>query len=167
MLDPSNHSGGAELFSDIQGAVAYHGGATDGGVSGISADGSTLTIRLVRPRPEILQKLATPFGCPVPAATPTGDQGTLSGSGPYTVQSKTNDLIVLARNAHYGGTRLAPFDTMRIFLGVDQASAQARALAGATDYVMGGTNRPRRTTCRRTIRRSSSSTRRSSRGTSA
>jgi ABC-type oligopeptide transport system substrate-binding subunit len=60
VLAPAMASPGVPQFRDIAGAQAViDGNATT--VSGIVADGQTLTITLIAPRPDFLDRIATPF----------------------------------------------------------------------------------------------------------
>ncbi len=78
-------------------------------ISGVSADGNKLTIRLTEKDGGLLDKLAMPFFCAIdPAKTPVDPQGlnTLPGSGPYYIASRTvGKQLVLKRNPYYKGER--------------------------------------------------------------
>ena len=75
-------------------------------LDGVTADDDarTVTIRLSRPDPEFLTKLALPHASILPASTPARDTGTvpLPGTGPYLIQSyDPGEGIVLVRNPHF------------------------------------------------------------------
>ena len=65
---------------------AYRAGNADH-ISGLKAHGDTLTITLVKPSPDFLQRLALPFFCPVPIGTPAGQED--AGATVTTASGKT------------------------------------------------------------------------------
>jgi peptide/nickel transport system substrate-binding protein len=65
---------------------------------------NTVTINLVQPDAEFLDKLAVPHASVVPAGTPNKDQGPkpIPSTGPYMVKSyDTNHMITLVRNPYF------------------------------------------------------------------
>ena len=71
---------------------------------GVTADGLIITIRLTRPDPEFLTKLALPHAAILPASAAQTDTGTrpLPGTGPYRIESyDPNDRLILTRNPHF------------------------------------------------------------------
>ncbi len=78
-------------------------------VSGVTASGNKLTIKLTATDGGLLDKLAMPFFCAIePSKTPVNPQGvnTLPGSGPYYIASRTvGKQIVLKANPYYKGNR--------------------------------------------------------------
>jgi peptide/nickel transport system substrate-binding protein len=91
-------------------------------VSGVSARGNKLTIKLTEPDGGLLNKLATPFFCAIPTNLPHDPKGvtTLPGAGPYYIASRTvGKQIVLKRNPHYRGGRPANADTMVFTMNTD------------------------------------------------
>ncbi|MBB2744496.1 UNVERIFIED_ORG: peptide/nickel transport system substrate-binding protein [Microbispora rosea subsp. rosea] len=73
---------------------------------GVVADAAanTVTINLVAPDSEFLQKLALPHAVVLPKGTPAKDQGTtpIPGTGPYKVESyNPNQLMKLVRNPNF------------------------------------------------------------------
>ena len=78
-------------------------------VSGVTASGNKLTIKLSAPDGGLLDKLAMPFFCAIePSKTPVNPQGvnTLPGSGPYYIASRTvGKQLVLQANPNYKGNR--------------------------------------------------------------
>ena len=71
---------------------------------GVAAAGETITIRLARPDPEFLTKLALPHASILPEGAPQQDAGTqpLPGTGPYAFASyDPNDRLRLVRNPHF------------------------------------------------------------------
>jgi peptide/nickel transport system substrate-binding protein len=91
-------------------------------VSGVSAKGQTLTIKLTAPDGTLLPKLAMPFFCPITKNSGlwTGTQwkdteynGALPGSGPYYLASRNvGSQLVLKKNPHYTGTQKARANTI-------------------------------------------------------
>jgi peptide/nickel transport system substrate-binding protein len=78
-------------------------------ISGVTANGDKLTIKLTQKDGGLLDKLAMPFFCAIdPAATPVDPQGvkTLPGSGPYYIASRTvGKQLVMKVNPYYKGDR--------------------------------------------------------------
>ena len=70
--------------------------------------GDTLTLRLSRPAPDLLARLAMPFFCAVPAGTPILRRGvdTIPSAGPYYVASTVTRSV---RAAAQAGGSLSPF----------------------------------------------------------
>ena len=92
------------FYGAIQGADACLKSPDDCTLPGVAADGDVVTIRLTRPDPEFLTKLALPHASIVEATAPASDAGTapLAGTGPYRIESyDPNDRLVLARNPYF------------------------------------------------------------------
>ena len=73
---------------------------------GVVADegAETITINLVRPDPELFQKLSLPHASILPAGTPTSDVGTspIPGTGAYMFESyDPNSKLKMVRNPHF------------------------------------------------------------------
>jgi ABC-type transport system substrate-binding protein/class 3 adenylate cyclase len=105
-----------EQLSIIAGAQAFHDGEANS-VSGLQAEGSTLTITLERPDPAFLHRLALPIACPVPtdtAAIMNGvDYPIVPRSGPYYMADYLGGVVmVLKSNPNYPGPRTANFDAI-------------------------------------------------------
>jgi peptide/nickel transport system substrate-binding protein len=92
-------------------------------VSGVTASGNKLTIKLTQADGGLLDKLAMPFFCAIePSKTPVNPQGvnTLPGSGPYYIADRTvGKQIVLKRNPNYKGSRLHRSDTIVFTMNTD------------------------------------------------
>ena len=108
------------------------------GITSATADGQTLVITMSKPLGDLASRLTVPDFCPVPSGTSAGPVTSEVGSGPYTIVSSGPSEIDLDRNAYYGGPRNASFAHIRFDLGVDPATAEARVLAGTSDYIIGG-----------------------------
>lgn len=134
-------SPGPQVFGDIVGAQEYRAGTVDH-VTGLTAAGDQLTITLHEPAPDILDRLATSFACPVPVNTPVLRSGLkpdppISGAGPYYLaQTVRKQLVVLKKNPNYHGIRPQPFDAIAIQMDTTSASAIAMVEAGKVDAAM-------------------------------
>ncbi|HJY31841.1 MAG TPA: ABC transporter substrate-binding protein, partial [Actinomycetota bacterium] len=69
----------------------------------IVVDEEAVTFHLATPDPELPLKLAMPFAFPVPADTPTEDQGMdpVPATGPYVVAETGTKFVELARNPEF------------------------------------------------------------------
>ena len=104
-------------------------------ISGISASGNRLVIRLTRPAADLPQRLATPFYCAVPGNAPIPALAPLPMAGPYYVRSYSHGRrIVLARNPNYRGVRPARPNAIDITIGAPPATSIDRVIAGDGDY---------------------------------
>src|SRR5262249_32652115 len=115
---------GAGFLSDVVGASAYEAGRTKH-ISGVTASGDKLTIRLTGPAPDFLTRISMPFFCAVPLDTPvTRHVRTGPGAGPSYVASYTpGQTVVLKRNPNYRGPR--PHSAREIDLNLGSVAAQA------------------------------------------
>jgi ABC-type transport system substrate-binding protein len=129
---------GPQLYGDIVGAEEYRAGTIDH-VTGLAASGDQLTITLEAPAPDILDRLALSFACPVPARTPALRSGLnpdppISGAGPYYLaQTIHKRLVVLLKNPNYHGSRPRPFDAIAIRVNTAPASAISQVQSGKLD----------------------------------
>jgi ABC-type transport system substrate-binding protein/DNA-binding SARP family transcriptional activator/DNA-binding beta-propeller fold protein YncE len=111
--------------------------AVTGDIAGVTASGRQLTIRLTRPSPNLLARLALPFFCAVPIGTPIEPAGLrkVPSAGPYYVATHApGDEIVLRRNPSYRGFRPHRPDEIRIAVSAGQAGSVARVEAGEIDW---------------------------------
>jgi DNA-binding SARP family transcriptional activator/ABC-type oligopeptide transport system substrate-binding subunit len=130
---------GPLVIGDIEGERAFRDGAATH-ISGLRARGGRLSITLVRPSPDFLERLSLPFFCPVPDRTPLvagaaratkpgpGGQILFTGpysAGPYYIADYDSDAgyVVLKRNPNYHGPRPHSLDAIAIREGVDAAAA--------------------------------------------
>jgi ABC-type oligopeptide transport system substrate-binding subunit len=135
-LNPKMQSPAASFLPDVVGAEAYNSGKTKT-LSGVIAKGNTLTIKLTKPGPDFLARVAMPFFCAIPKNLPIVPEGvhTLAGAGPYYVASWTpNRTIVLQRNKNYKGPRPHNFDSMVYNVGVDLNATLLQVKQGQADY---------------------------------
>jgi YVTN family beta-propeller protein len=135
-MHPRMKSGGAAHLQDLVGGKAYAEGRASH-ISGVTASGDTLTLRLTGPASNLPQRIALPFFCAVPHGTPIDPGGLLKvpSAGPYYVATHVpGQEVVLRRNAHYEGPRLRRPDELRITVNAGQAESVARVKADAVDY---------------------------------
>jgi ABC-type transport system substrate-binding protein len=138
---------GPQLISDIEGERAFRRGAATH-ISGLRAHGDTLSITLTRPSPDFLERLTTPFFCPVPIGTPfvpggphqggtnTFIGGYIDSAGPYYVQHFANERwVILKRNSNYHGPRPHALDVIAIREGVAASAALDRVQNGGWDGI--------------------------------
>jgi peptide/nickel transport system substrate-binding protein len=121
-LDPRMHSPAVPFLRDV---VAYR------------ASGDTLTLRLSRPAPDLLARLAMPFFCVVPAGTPIVAKGldTIPSAGPYYVASRTPGVAVtLNRNPYYSGPRPHHVDEIDFSVFRDAGISVREIATGDADY---------------------------------
>jgi ABC-type transport system substrate-binding protein/class 3 adenylate cyclase/tRNA A-37 threonylcarbamoyl transferase component Bud32 len=125
------------FVSDIVGADAFHAG-TASHVSGLTAHGNVVRIRLVAPAGDFLARLSMPFFAAVPMGTPivkTGVQDPIPSAGPYYVKVRWNDeLLVLEANPNYTGPR--PHRLQRIVYDLNNSTRRTveRIESGDADY---------------------------------
>ena len=136
-LNPRMQSVWAQFLSDVVGASAYMRGKASH-ISGVIANGDTLTIKLLAPSPDFLSRLALPAFCAVPSKTPPNRNGVrvIPSAGPYYVTSLTpHQGVVLTRNPNYHGSRPHHFATIQVAFGVSPKRAVGEITAGTADYV--------------------------------
>ena len=129
---------GPNLYGDIAGVAEYRDG-TARDITGLVADGDELTITLVRPMPDFLDRLALSFACAVPARTDVLRSGLnpdppVSGAGPYYVASKIHRrLVILKKNPNYPGPRPQPWDAIAFRIDTAPAIAFDQVQRGVVD----------------------------------
>ncbi len=141
-LSKTLHAPGYYL-GGVVGAPAYMAGKAKH-ISGLSAHGNTLTIRLTHPDPLIPTKLADPLFCAVPTDTPIVAQGvkTVPAAGPYYVASfQPGQGLVLKRNPNYHGSRPHALDEIDYYINAAPAQIVKEIEAGTAD-VTGATFTP-------------------------
>jgi peptide/nickel transport system substrate-binding protein len=134
-LNPRMDSYSAQYLADVVGARAYMAGKASH-IAGVTANGDTLTIRLLAPEPDFLSRIAQPAFCVVPSNTPIkGTRGVIPSAGPYYVASYTpGQGVVLARNPNYHGRRPHHFARIQLAVGIPARRAFAAIEAGSADY---------------------------------
>jgi hypothetical protein len=123
---------------EVEGAEAFHDGKADH-VSGLTASGDRLTIRLTTPDgalPTILSQImyqAVPEGT---AVVPNGLSAWLPSGGPYYVARYAFDRHLLLRpNPNYHGDRRAPLAGILLDMAWSPGLATAAVIAGRADAV--------------------------------
>jgi serine/threonine-protein kinase len=137
---------GAQLVDMIEGEDAFRAGEAEH-ISGLVAQGDTLTITLTRPTADFVERLATPFFCPVPSGTPVVPGGAVlptgrtlvdrvPSAGPYYISEHlAGEYTILSRNPNYGGSRPRTLDTIALREGLDPFPAAKQVEAGAWDGI--------------------------------
>jgi DNA-binding SARP family transcriptional activator/outer membrane protein assembly factor BamB len=127
-------------LANIVGAEAYHAGRA-ARVTGITARGDELVIRLRKPAPELPWLAA--FSCAVPVGTPIvpwGLEAPVASAGPYYLAARTDSVAVLKPNPNYGGARSQRLDAIVYRLGIPPANAATEIEAGTLDYYLESQN---------------------------
>jgi YVTN family beta-propeller protein len=138
--DPRMKSPVAYELSDIVGAQAFEAGKA-AQITGIVAQGDTLTIHLLAPAPDLLARVADPNFCPVPTDTPINPGGVrvIPSAGPYRVASYTpGQGVVLTRNPNYAGSRPRRLARIELRVKIPGPTAIAQIKAGRADYAVDG-----------------------------
>jgi YVTN family beta-propeller protein len=140
-LNPKTKSYAAQFFGDVVGADAYMAGKATS-ISGVTASGNQLIIRLRAPEPDILSRIALPAFCAVPTNTPIDPAGerTIPSAGPYYMASYTpGQGVVLLSNPNYHGKRPHHFARIELTVGAPAGRAVSEIEAGTADYTsLGG-----------------------------
>ncbi len=92
------------FYGAIEGAADCLKRPADCVLPGVSAEGDEIVIRLSRPEPEFLIRLALPHASVVPEDAPGEDVGTgvLAGTGPYVITHyDPGEGIRIVRNPHF------------------------------------------------------------------
>jgi peptide/nickel transport system substrate-binding protein len=92
---------GAAVKACLDDLVARHDRApSDLKITSIEADGQKVTIHTSEANPALVYYLSDPYGCIVDMSSPLSET-TVIGTGPYTVESTTEDTVELAKNPNY------------------------------------------------------------------
>jgi len=141
-LSPRMNSPGFDAYflPGIAGEAAFAAGKAPH-ISGIVASGQRLTIRLERPLPDLLARLAVPYFCVVPGHTPVdpGGLASIPSAGPYYVASYVpGQELVLRRNPNYSGSRPRRLAEIVYDIGIGQGPGKAMVERGRSDYLVEG-----------------------------
>ena len=139
-LSPKLQSPSASFISDIVGAQAVLDGKAQH-ASGISVSGNKLTIKLTKPAPDFLNRIAMWFFCAIPKSTPVdpAQERPVPTAGPYYVSEWVpKRRIVLKRNPNYTGDRPNVLDEMVYTVGVNEAQSVLQIRSGQADYAGDG-----------------------------
>lgn len=130
-------SGSLQTLADVVGADAYAAGRT-AHVSGITAHGDRLVIRLSKSAGDLPIRLARPAFCAVPAdlaIVPYGLQSPIPTAGPYYLADRSRDVFLLRPNPNYHGPRPQKLDGIVYRTGVDVGKAAEQVALDEVDYV--------------------------------
>jgi len=139
-LSPKLQSPSASFISDIVGAQAVLDGKAQH-ASGITVNGNKLTIKLTKPAPDFLNRIAMWFFCAIPTSTPVdpAQERPVPTAGPYYISEWTpKRRIVLKRNPNYTGDRPHKLDEMVYTVGVNEAQSVLQIRSGTADYAADG-----------------------------
>jgi len=121
--------------------AAVNGGKNPAKVSGVTARGNKLIIRLRQSDGGMLSKLAMPFFAALPLTLKVNPKGAEAypSAGPYYISSRAvNRRIVIKKNKFYKGSRPRNIDTFDVNVNsnLDQSLLQVRS--NQRDYDMAG-----------------------------
>jgi peptide/nickel transport system substrate-binding protein len=122
VLDPRMHSPAVPFLRDL---IDYR------------ASGDSLTLRLSRPAPDLLARLAMAFFCVVPEGTPIEGRGvdTIPSAGPYYVAARVPGVsVTLKRNPYYAGPRPQHVDQIAFAVFRDGDRSSREIETGQADY---------------------------------
>jgi peptide/nickel transport system substrate-binding protein len=109
LLHPRMHSQRAFLFDDISGARAFMSGKA-ANVKGVVATKERLVVRLTRPAPDIVDRLALPLVTAMPLGLPIapgGVEAPLPSAGPYYAKEYEPGRVArLVRNPYWNAATL-------------------------------------------------------------
>jgi DNA-binding SARP family transcriptional activator/ABC-type transport system substrate-binding protein len=126
-----------QTLRDVVGAQAFAAGRA-AHVSGVTANGDLLVIRLRRPSGDFPTRLARPSFCAVPAdlaTIPYGLPGPIPTAGPYYLADRSRDVLVLKPNPNYHGQRAQKLDAIVYRTGVETGTSAIQIARGRVDYV--------------------------------
>ena len=140
--NPRMQSTGIQFLDIIQGAQAVIDGKAST-VSGVTAQGNRLVIRLTRASPDLLARMTMPFlqaiDNKLAKQIDANGINDYASCGPYYFSSRApNRSITLKRNPHYKGTRAANPDTIQVNVGNDVTVEYQNVEKGTADYASGG-----------------------------
>lgn len=138
--DPDQRSPAGQFLGDVIGFDAVAEGKA-ASLSGVTAKGLTLTIRLQRPRPTFLPELALPFFQAVKPSMVVDEKGisVYPSAGPYRIVSReVGRSVVLERNRFYGGPRKVNLDRIVVTTNTDPFASLLQVRAGQADYDLAG-----------------------------
>ena len=140
--NPRMQSTGVQFLDIVQGAQAVIDGKAKT-VSGVSAKGNKLTVKLTKPSPDFIARTTMPF---VQAIDPTlagqidaNGINQYASCGPYYFAARTpGRSITLKRNPNYKGGRSSNAETIQVNIGNSVEVAFQNVEKGTTDYASGG-----------------------------
>ena len=133
---PQQASPAIAFIHDVVGADERNEGKA-ASVTGVAANGRTLTIRLERANPTFLAEIAMPFFAAVKPSMAIDAKGlnVYPSAGPYRIVSRqVGSQVVLERNRFYNGNRPANADRIVITTNTDVNQSLLQVRAGQIDY---------------------------------
>jgi peptide/nickel transport system substrate-binding protein len=106
-------------------------------VVGVGAEDNAVYVRLVRPVPDLLDRLALPYFCVVPTGTAIGRRGVVAPpmAGPYYISAWVpRRVLVLRRNPGYSGPRKAGPKRIIYTFGAYSSQVVLQVERGEADY---------------------------------
>jgi oligopeptide transport system substrate-binding protein len=137
ILSPATQSYLAGFFQDIVGAQEMLA-AKATSLAGVVARGRTLTLRLVKPVPDLPAR--TTELCAVPSSLPVDSEGAkapIPSAAPYYVAESTPEQVVLDRNRFYRGRRPQHVERIVVDAAVAPATALDQVENGDAEYLWG------------------------------
>jgi ABC-type transport system substrate-binding protein len=128
--------GGVSVLAPVQGVQAFYDGKAQK-ISGVTASGNKLVIKLTKPFPSLVSALAMNWFTATDPAMPYSEQdvNTVVGSGPYYISSReVGRTLVLDRNKNYKGSRPANPDRIVVTVGGDVNQSILQVKAGQADF---------------------------------
>ena len=141
LANPKMASQGSPFLDVVVGAQAMIDGKASS-ISGVTAKGNKLTVKLTKGSPDFLARLTMSFFQAIDTnlakkIDPNGVD-TFASCGPYYYASRTpNRSITLKRNTFYKGTRPANPDTIQVNIGNSLEVMYQNTLSNKTDYPIG------------------------------
>jgi peptide/nickel transport system substrate-binding protein len=130
----------ANFVGDIVGAAAVMAGKRTT-PSGVTVQGDRLSISLVRPAPDFMNRIAMVFFCAVPENLPIDPQGvkTPPGAGPYYIAEFSGTKpILIKRNPYYAGTRPQRWDEVVLNQNTNTQTSYLQVRLGEVDLDLAG-----------------------------
>jgi peptide/nickel transport system substrate-binding protein len=138
--DPKQASPAIAFMHTVVGADKRNAG-TAGSVSGVSAKGQTLIVKLTQADPTFLAEVAMPFFAAVKPNMAIDPKGVsvYPSAGPYKIASRNvGSGLVLERNTFYKGNRPQNADRIVYTVNSDLNQSLLEVRSGAKDYDAGG-----------------------------
>jgi ABC-type transport system substrate-binding protein len=138
--DPQQASPAIAFLHDVVGADARNLGKARS-VTGVTAKGQTLVVKLRQANPTFLAELAMPFFGAVKPSMAIDPRGisVYPSAGPYRIVSRAiTQSLTLARNPNYKGNRPANADRIVYTVNTDQNQSLLQVRAGQADYDASG-----------------------------
>jgi oligopeptide transport system substrate-binding protein len=140
--NPKMESTGVQFLDVVQGAQAVIDGKAKT-ISGVSAKGNKLVVKLTKASPDFLARTTMPFFQPIDSTLAgqidANGINQYASCGPYYFSARTpGRSVTLKRNPYYKGGRAANPDTIQVNIGNTVEVAYQNVEKGTTDYASGG-----------------------------